>query len=174
MSFFSLYCKGGEYHGYYCLPVPSSQKVLLHVQTDPLHRVMNNKQLPMVNGRQDDGTQRRHNRKPFKTDRISKTTNNKITPRELNQAENERISDIIDRQRCRYGAAGDQLLLILLLYRNTRQLEEWREEAKRQRQHSNNVGECCSNPVKALQQRGIHLTLNSFKTQDYRVCTIWE
>ena len=72
------------------------------MQTDPLQRLTNSKPLPMTNGRrQDDITQRRHNRKPFrshKAERVSKMTT-RITPREFSQAENERISVIIDKQK---------------------------------------------------------------------------
>ena len=122
----------GEHHC--CLPVPSSHKALLHVQTDIPHRTMNGKQMLLTNGRQEEVTQRRHNRKPFrsqKTDRTSKMT--RLIPREqLSQAENERISDIIDRQRCSCGNAT--LVICAVLSRGTKQLEEWREETKRQRQ----------------------------------------
>jgi len=96
-----LYYKGGAYYG--CLPVPSSQKVLLHVQADPSHR-MASKQLSMVNGQQEEATQRRHNRKPFRSQKTGSiawnSKLNSVTQRELSQAENKRISDIIDRQRC--------------------------------------------------------------------------
>ena len=96
-----MLCQGGEHLGY--LPVPSSHKALLHVQqTDALHRTVNGKQILLTNGRQEEVSQRRHNRKPFrsqKTDRSKMTT--RLTPRELSQAENEQISDIIDRQRCK-------------------------------------------------------------------------
>lgn len=95
-----MHCQGEEYSG--CLPVPSSQKALLHVQADTLHRLTNTKHLLATNGRQEDAMQRRHNRKPFrshKTERISKMTT-RITPREISQAENERISEIIDKQKC--------------------------------------------------------------------------
>ena len=72
------------------------------MQADTLHRSINTKYLPMTNGRQEDVIQRRHNRKPFrghKTERISKMTT-RITPSVLSQAENERISEIIDKQKC--------------------------------------------------------------------------
>ena len=95
----SVYCKGEAYYGF--LPVPSSQKALLHVQADPSHRMLASKQLQMVNGQQEEVTQRRYNKRPTRGQKIGSITWNSklVTPRELSQAENKRISDIIDRQR---------------------------------------------------------------------------
>lgn len=66
------------------------------------------KQLPMVNGQQEEVTQRR---RPIRSQKIGSITWNskltRVTPRELSQAENKQISDITDRQRCRYWTASD-------------------------------------------------------------------
>jgi len=49
--------------------------------------------------------QRRHNRKPFRSHKAVSKMITRITPREFSQAENERISVIIDKQKYKVCAA---------------------------------------------------------------------